>query len=229
MEHQRSAQRGWVLRAGPQIPAAASKPLIGPSRRRLRRQLSIARPCCVPFAWAAGWVFRQQLRSPAGAQPSPYLKDQRGLSESTLESFRRSATPPIAGTAVARPSHPGGRLSTRAASKPPAWWSHARAAEASTTRFRHRGDVAEATTPGPGLIGFGGRSLGMAGEPKLPFNFPENRGVREGASTSFGLASRHLRHPQGRPGGGGGGLLPIVIALHRRRPHQLRWPRSARP
>ena len=58
----------------------------GPQQERLRQQLSRRDHLHRALALASGW-FRSQLKSASGADALAYLRDQRGLSEATMETF----------------------------------------------------------------------------------------------------------------------------------------------
>ena len=60
--------------------------LEGPQQERLRQQLSRRERLHRALALAAGW-FRDQLRAPEGAAALAYLRERRGLSDTTIESF----------------------------------------------------------------------------------------------------------------------------------------------
>ncbi len=64
----------------------------GPQEERLRQQLSMRDKLHRALSLASGW-FRSQLRSAEGAGALSYLKDKRGLSESTLEAFELGYAP----------------------------------------------------------------------------------------------------------------------------------------
>ncbi|MEO1001619.1 MAG: DNA primase [Cyanobacteria bacterium J06638_7] len=64
----------------------------GPQQERLRQQLSRREQLHRVLALAAGW-FRSQLRAPGGAAALTYLREQRRLSESTLEAFELGYAP----------------------------------------------------------------------------------------------------------------------------------------
>ena len=64
----------------------------GPQQERLRQQLSRREALQRTMALAAGW-FRSQLLSPAGEAARSYLRDQRGLSPSTQETFQLGYAP----------------------------------------------------------------------------------------------------------------------------------------
>jgi DNA primase len=58
----------------------------GPQQERLRQQLSRREGLYRVMSLAAGW-FRSQLRAPEGQAALAYLRESRGLSEATIESF----------------------------------------------------------------------------------------------------------------------------------------------
>ena len=64
----------------------------GPQQERLRQQLSRRDHLHRALALASGW-FRSQLKSASGADALAYLRDQRGLSESTMETFELGYAP----------------------------------------------------------------------------------------------------------------------------------------
>lgn len=66
--------------------------LEGPQQERLRQQLSRREALYRVLALAAGW-FQAQLRAPGGEQALAYLKQERGLSEATLEAFQLGYAP----------------------------------------------------------------------------------------------------------------------------------------
>ena len=66
--------------------------LDGPQQERLRQQLSRREQLQRVLSLAAGW-FRSQLRSPAGAAALAYLREQRRLSEPTIEAFELGFAP----------------------------------------------------------------------------------------------------------------------------------------
>ncbi len=154
--------------------------LDGPQQERLRKQLSRQEQLHRVLTLASGW-FRSQLRSPEGAGALAYLKDQRRLSEATLEAFDLGYAPDrwdgllshlqqvegiapelleAAGLVVARKGGDG-----------------------FYDRFRHRVMVPILDRQGR-VIGFGGRSLD-GGEPKY-LNSPETE-VFEKGKHLFGL------------------------------------------
>ncbi|MFY8148191.1 MAG: DNA primase [Prochlorococcaceae cyanobacterium] len=152
----------------------------GPQQERLRRQLSRREQLHRVLTLAAGW-FRSQLLGPAGQGALQYLRQQRRLDESTLESFQLGYAPDrwdgllqhlqqaeglapelleAAGLVVAR-----------------------KGGEGFYDRFRHRVMVPIRDRQGR-VIGFGGRSLD-GGEPKY-LNSPETE-VFEKGKHLFGL------------------------------------------
>ncbi len=64
----------------------------GPQQERLRQQLSRRDHLHRALALASGW-FRSQLKSASGADALVYLRDQRGLSEATMETFELGYAP----------------------------------------------------------------------------------------------------------------------------------------
>jgi DNA primase len=64
----------------------------GPQQERLRQQLSRRDHLHRALALASGW-FRSQLKSASGADALAYLRDQRGLSEATVETFELGYAP----------------------------------------------------------------------------------------------------------------------------------------
>ena len=64
----------------------------GPQQERLRQQLSRRDQLHRALALASGW-FRSQLKSASGADALAYLRDQRGLSEATIETFQLGYAP----------------------------------------------------------------------------------------------------------------------------------------
>jgi len=101
-------QREWCW-SWPANTSAASKPLMGPSRSAIAPPaLPFARSvCCVPSPWRpVGFAAAAQ----APRRPSPRLpqSQRRPSAKGTLESFEIGYAP-IAGTGLARPSHPGGK------------------------------------------------------------------------------------------------------------------------
>ena len=159
--------------------------LEGPQQERLRQQLSRRDQLHKALALAAGW-FRSQLRSPEGASALAYLRDQRGLSETTLESFGLGYAPErwdglfnhlhqVEGLAP--------ELLEAAGLVVPRKGSSATDSRGYYDRFRHRVMVPICDRQGR-IIGFGGRSLDGA-EPKY-LNSPETE-VFEKGKHLFGL------------------------------------------
>ena len=64
----------------------------GPQQERLRQQLSRRDHLHRALALASGW-FRSQLKSASGADALAYLRDQRGLSEATMDTFELGYAP----------------------------------------------------------------------------------------------------------------------------------------
>ncbi len=64
----------------------------GPQQERLRQQLSRRDQLHRALALASGW-FRSQLKSASGADALAYLRDKRGLSEATMETFELGYAP----------------------------------------------------------------------------------------------------------------------------------------
>jgi DNA primase len=64
----------------------------GPQQERLRQQLSRRDHLHRALALASGW-FRSQLKSASGADALAYLRDLRGLSEATMETFELGYAP----------------------------------------------------------------------------------------------------------------------------------------
>jgi len=198
--------------------------LMGPSKERLRRQLSHRRgPAACPPPWPPGWFPQPACAAPPGAPALAYLKDQRGLSESTLESFEIGYAPDPG--RPARPSHPRlERPLARAARTDGLVVSRKGAKRLRPLRI---GDGAVLPRPPGRVIGSGG-AASMAVNPNTSTP-PETDGVPRRASTSSGPGSRHLRHPQGRTRRWWWRATVDVIALHAAGPHQMRWPRSHGP
>ena len=171
--------------------------LDGPQQERLRQQLSRREQLHRALTLAAGW-FRSQLRSSEGASALAYLKDSRGLSEVTIESFGLGYAPErwdgllnhlgqveglapelleAAGLVVPRKGH--GEQSSRDQDSP----GQTTNSRGFYDRFRHRVMVPISDRQGR-IIGFGGRSLD-GGEPKY-LNSPETE-VFEKGKHLFGL------------------------------------------
>ena len=154
--------------------------LEGPQQERLRQQLSRRDQLHKALALAAGW-FRSQLRSPEGASALAYLRDQRGLSETTLESFGLGYAPERWDGLLTHLQQVEGlapELLEAAGLVVPR-----RGGEGFYDRFRHRVMVPICDRQGR-IIGFGGRSLD-GGEPKY-LNSPETE-VFEKGKHLFGL------------------------------------------
>jgi DNA primase len=64
----------------------------GPQQERLRQQLSRRDHLHRALALASGW-FRSQLKSALGTEALAYLRDQRGLSDATMETFALGYAP----------------------------------------------------------------------------------------------------------------------------------------
>ena len=64
----------------------------GPQQERLRQQLSRRDHLHRALSLASGW-FRSQLKSTSGQEALAYLRDQRGLSEATIETFQLGYAP----------------------------------------------------------------------------------------------------------------------------------------
>ena len=64
----------------------------GPQQERLRQQLSRRDHLHRALALASGW-FRSQLKSESGKEALAYLRDQRGLSEATMDTFELGYAP----------------------------------------------------------------------------------------------------------------------------------------
>ena len=64
----------------------------GPQEERLKKQLSLRDQLHRALALACGW-FRSQLKGPEGEQALRYLKEKRGIKESTLEAFELGYAP----------------------------------------------------------------------------------------------------------------------------------------
>ena len=179
MEHQRLSFSEVVLELARkyQLPVET---VDGPQQERLRRQLSHREALLRALALAAGW-FRSQLRSPAGAPALAYLKDQRGLSESTLESFEIGYAPDRWDGLLGHLTQVEG-LSPELLEAAGLVVSR-KGGEGVYDRFRHRVMVPIHDRQGR-VIGFGGRSLD-GGEPKY-LNSPETE-VFEKGKHLFGL------------------------------------------
>jgi len=154
--------------------------LEGPQQERLRQQLSRRDQLHKALSLAAGW-FRSQLRSPEGAGALAYLREQRGLSETTLESFGLGYAPERWDGLLSHLQQVEGlvpELLEAAGLVVPR-----RGGDGFYDRFRHRVMVPICDRQGR-IIGFGGRSLD-GGEPKY-LNSPETE-VFEKGKHLFGL------------------------------------------
>jgi DNA primase len=154
--------------------------LEGPQQERLRQQLSRRDQLHKALSLAAGW-FRSQLRSPEGAGALAYLREQRGLSETTLESFGLGYAPERWDGLLNHLQQVEGlspELLEAAGLVVPR-----RGGDGFYDRFRHRVMVPICDRQGR-IIGFGGRSLD-GGEPKY-LNSPETE-VFEKGKHLFGL------------------------------------------
>ena len=159
--------------------------LEGPQQERLRQQLSRRDQLHKALALAAGW-FRSQLRSPEGAPALAYLREQRGLSETTLESFGIGYAPERWDGLFSHLHQVEGlapELLEAAGLVVPRKGSSATDSRGYYDRFRHRVMVPICDRQGR-IIGFGGRSLDGA-EPKY-LNSPETE-VFEKGKHLFGL------------------------------------------
>ncbi|TCD57078.1 DNA primase [Synechococcus sp. BS55D] len=152
----------------------------GPQQERLKQQLSRRDRLHRALALAAGW-FRSQLKQPVGAEALAYLRESRGLSEATLESFELGYAP----------DQWDGLLShlQQVEGMPPELLEAAglvvprKGGNGFYDRFRHRVMVPIRDRQGR-VIGFGGRSLDGS-EPKY-LNSPETE-VFEKGKHLFGL------------------------------------------
>ncbi len=159
--------------------------LEGPQQERLRQQLSRREQLMKALALAAGW-FRAQLRSPEGAAALAYLKQNRGLSEATLEGFGLGYAPERWDGLLSHLQQVEGlapELLEAAGLVVPRKGGSSQDSRGFYDRFRHRVMVPIADRQGR-IIGFGGRSLD-GGEPKY-LNSPETE-VFEKGKHLFGL------------------------------------------
>ena len=159
--------------------------LEGPQQERLRQQLSRRDQLHKALTLAAGW-FRSQLRSPEGASALAYLREQRGLSETTLDSFGLGYAPERWDGLLSHLQQVEGlapELLEAAGLVVPRKGSSASDSRGYYDRFRHRVMVPICDRQGR-IIGFGGRSLDGA-EPKY-LNSPETE-VFEKGKHLFGL------------------------------------------
>ena len=152
----------------------------GPQQERLRQQLSRRETLHRALALASGW-FRTQLRTEAGRAALNYLRDDRGLSEATLESFELGYAPDQWDGLLKHLQQVEGlspELLEAAGLVVPR-----KGGTGFYDRFRHRVMVPIRDRQGR-VIGFGGRSLD-GGEPKY-LNSPETE-VFEKGKHLFGL------------------------------------------
>ena len=184
--------------------------LDGPQQERLRQQLSRREQLHRALTLAAGW-FRSQLRASEGASALAYLKDSRGLSEVTIESFGLGYAPerwdgllnhlgqveglapelleaaglvvPRKGNAEQSGRNPDSSGQTSLSETSFSQTSSSQHSRGFYDRFRHRVMVPISDRQGR-IIGFGGRSLD-GGEPKY-LNSPETE-VFEKGKHLFGL------------------------------------------
>ena len=159
--------------------------LEGPQQERLRQQLSRRDQLHKALTLAAGW-FRNQLRSSEGASALAYLREQRGLSETTIDSFGLGYAPERWDGLLSHLQQVEGlapELLEAAGLVVPRKGSSAADSRGYYDRFRHRVIVPICDRQGR-IIGFGGRSLDGA-EPKY-LNSPETE-VFEKGKHLFGL------------------------------------------
>ena len=152
----------------------------GPQQERLRQQLSRREALQRTMALAAGW-FRSQLLSPAGEAARSYLRDQRGLSPSTQETFQLGYAPDQWDGLLKHLQQVEGlsaELLEAAGLVVPR-----KGGNGFYDRFRHRVMVPIHDRQGR-VIGFGGRSLDGS-EPKY-LNSPETELFEKGTHL-FGL------------------------------------------
>jgi len=152
----------------------------GPQQERLRQQLSRRETLHRALALASGW-FRTQLRSQAGQAALKYLRDDRGLTEATLEAFELGYAPDQWDGLLNHLQQVEGlspELLEAAGLVVPR-----KGGNGFYDRFRHRVMVPIRDRQGR-VIGFGGRSLD-GGEPKY-LNSPETE-VFEKGKHLFGL------------------------------------------
>ena len=153
--------------------------LEGPQQERLRQQLSRRDQLHRVLRLAAGW-FRDQLRTPEGAPALAYLRDSRGLSETTLEAFGLGYAPERWDGLLSHLQQVEGvapELLEAAGLVVPRKGSSASDSRGYYDRFRHRVMVPISDRQGR-IIGFGGRSLDAA-EPKY-LNSPETEVFEKG-------------------------------------------------
>ena len=166
--------------------------LDGPQQERLRQQLSRRDQLHRVLALAAGW-FQAQLRSPEGKAALAYLRESRGLAETTLEAFQLGYAPDrwdgllrhlqqVEGLAPELLAA-AGLVVPRKASGDAEAGGRSSGATGYYDRFRHRVMVPIHDRQGR-VIGFGGRSLDGS-EPKY-LNSPETEVFEKGRHL-FGL------------------------------------------
>jgi DNA primase len=166
MELQRSSFSDVVLELARkyQLPIETVE---GPQQERLRQQLSRREGLHRALTLATGW-FRSQLLAPEGAAALAYLRQERGLSETTIESFALGYAPQGWDGLLRHLQQVEGlapELLEAAGLVVPR-----RGGDGFYDRFRHRVMVPIRDRQGR-VIGFGGRSLDGA-EPKY-LNSPE--------------------------------------------------------
>ena len=148
--------------------------LDGPQQERLRRELSRRETLYRVMSLAAGW-FRAQLRAPEGEKALHYLRQQRRLSEATIESFGLGYAPERWDGLLQHLQQVEGlapELLEAAGLAVPR-----KGGDGFYDRFRHRVMVPINDRQGR-VIGFGGRSLDGA-EPKY-LNSPETELFEKG-------------------------------------------------
>jgi DNA primase len=167
--------------------------LDGPQQERLRQQLSRRDQLHRVLALAAGW-FQAQLRAPEGQAALAYLKQSRGLEETTLEAFQLGYAPDrwdgllrhlqqVEGLSPELLAAAGLVVPRKATGGEGEAGGPSTGATGFYDRFRHRVMVPIHDRQGR-VIGFGGRSLDGA-EPKY-LNSPETE-VFEKGKHLFGL------------------------------------------
>ena len=167
--------------------------LDGPQQERLRQQLSRRDQLHRVLALAAGW-FQAQLRAPEGQAALAYLKQSRGLEETSLEAFQLGYAPDrwdgllrhlqqVEGLTPELLAAAGLVVPRKAAAGEGEAGGRSGGATGFYDRFRHRVMVPIHDHQGR-VIGFGGRSLDGS-EPKY-LNSPETE-VFEKGKHLFGL------------------------------------------
>ncbi len=152
----------------------------GPQQERLRQQLSRRESLHRALSLAAGW-FRAQLRTPEAAGALAYLRESRGLSETTIETFGLGFAPEGWDRLLRHLQQVEGlapELLEAAGLVVPR-----KGGDGFYDRFRHRVMVPIHDRQGR-VIGFGGRALDGA-EPKY-LNSPETEVFAKGQHL-FGL------------------------------------------